>query len=88
MLIAVRQLTKKLESLEEDSNNLQVVEEAQEAIMTLDSELESANAKLQAITSERDALRKLNNKMADGVAGGNTSLPDLELTKKLRNMNL
>lgn len=83
LLIAVRQLTKKLESSEEDSNSLQVVEDAQEAIMTLDSELESANAKLQAVTSERDALRKLNNKMADGVAGGNTSLPDLELTKKI-----
>ncbi|KAI5970091.1 MLP1 [Candida margitis] len=83
LVTSVRQLTKKLESSEEDSNSAKAVEEAQEAIMTLDSELESVNAQLQAATRERDALRKLNNKMADGVAGTNNSVPDLELNRKI-----
>ena len=83
LLTAVRQLTRKLENSEEESNNLQAIEEAQEAIMTLDSELEGANAKLIAVTSERDALRKLNTKMADGVVGVNQSVPNIELTKKI-----
>ena len=82
LLTAVRLLTKKLEISEENATSLQAIEEAQDAIMTLDSELESANAKLQAVTSERDALRKLNNKMADGVAG-DRSMPDFELTKRV-----
>ena len=62
LLVAIRQLSKKLEAREEENNNLEsvAIEEAKDAILTLESELDSLNIKLDAVTKERDALRSIN----------------------------
>lgn len=62
LLVAIRQLSKKLEAREEENNNIEsvAIEEAKDAILTLESELDSLNIKLDAVTKERDALRSIN----------------------------
>ncbi|RCK59210.1 Protein MLP1 [Candida viswanathii] len=62
LLIAIRNLSKQLESREEENNNLEsvAIEEAKDAILTLESELDSLNIKLDAVTKERDAIRSIN----------------------------
>ncbi|KAL6450407.1 LOW QUALITY PROTEIN: MLP1 Protein MLP1 [Candida maltosa Xu316] len=62
LLVAIRSLSKQLESREDENNALQnlAVEEAKNAILTLESELDSLNVKLDAVTQERDALRSIN----------------------------
>ncbi|EGW30742.1 uncharacterized protein SPAPADRAFT_51949 [Spathaspora passalidarum NRRL Y-27907] len=59
LLVSIRQLSKQLESREEENNNLEsvAIEEAKDAILTLESELDSLNVKLDAVTKERDALK-------------------------------
>ncbi|RLV93212.1 Protein MLP1 [Spathaspora sp. JA1] len=61
LLVAIRQLSKQLESREEENNNSEsiAIEEAKDAILTLESELTSLNIKLDAITKERDALKTI-----------------------------
>ncbi|KAK6454786.1 uncharacterized protein RJT20DRAFT_98178 [Scheffersomyces xylosifermentans] len=63
LLVAVRQLSKRLETKEEENNNIEsvAVEEAKDAILTLESELDSISAKLDAVTQERDILKTISN---------------------------
>lgn len=73
LLVAIRNLSRKLESREDENNNLEsvAIEEAKEAILTLESELDSLNIKLDAITKERDALRSINGKTATSNTNNN-----------------
>ncbi|CCE80540.1 Piso0_003659 [Millerozyma farinosa CBS 7064] len=62
LLVTIRQLGKKLEKSEDETiDNLEsaAVEEAKEAILTLQGELDSVNVKLNAITKERDVLKRM-----------------------------
>jgi nucleoprotein TPR len=61
LLVAVRQLSKKLESNEEENMSFQTaaVEEAKDAILTLEGELDSLSVKLNAVTKERDILKSM-----------------------------
>lgn len=59
LLVAVRLFGKQLEEKENESNGFEsaAVEEAREAILTLQGELESVTIKLDATTKERDLLK-------------------------------
>ncbi|KAG7665178.1 MLP1 [[Candida] subhashii] len=59
LLVAIRQLSKQLESHEEENNNFEsvAIEEAKDAILTLEREVDSLTLKLDAATKERDALK-------------------------------
>lgn len=62
LLSVVRQLGKKLESREEEFNGgleSAAIDEAKEAILTLESELDSINIKLEAVSKERDVLKSM-----------------------------
>lgn len=62
LLLAIRQLGHQLEEKEHETNGFEVaaVEEAREAILTLQGELDSIGIKLEAVTKERDLLKSLN----------------------------
>lgn len=62
LLLAIRQLGKQLEDKEHETNGFEVaaVEEAREAILTLQGELDSITIKLEAVTKERDLMKSLN----------------------------
>lgn len=61
LLLAVRQLGKQLEEKEHETDGFEVaaVEEAREAILTLQGELDSVTLKLDAVSKERDLLKSL-----------------------------
>lgn len=61
LLVAVRLFGKQLEEKENESNGFEsaAVEEAREAILTLQGELDSVTVKLDATTKERDLLKSL-----------------------------
>lgn len=62
LLTITRQLSKKLEAQDTQSNNeleSVAIEEAKEAIMTLEGELDSVRTKYDALTKERDVLKQL-----------------------------
>lgn len=63
LLVAIRQLGRELEEKDSDTNGIgaTAVEEAKDAISTLQSELESVNIRLDAVTKERDLMKLLNN---------------------------
>uniref|UniRef100_A0A0L0NYX6 NUA/TPR/MLP1-2-like domain-containing protein n=1 Tax=Candidozyma auris TaxID=498019 RepID=A0A0L0NYX6_CANAR len=69
LLVAVRLLGKQLEAKEEENEGLEsaAVEEAREAILTLQGELDSVNIRLEAVTKERDLIKSLN---GSSPAGG------------------
>lgn len=62
LLMAVRLFGKQLEEKENESTGFEsaAVEEAREAILTLQGELESVSVKLDATTKERDLLKGIN----------------------------
>lgn len=62
LLVTIRQLSKKLENNEEENNSLETVaiEEAKDAILTLEREVDSLTLRLDAVTKERDALKTIN----------------------------
>ncbi|CUM68607.1 uncharacterized protein PRCAT00006334001 [Priceomyces carsonii] len=82
LLTVVRQLGKKLESKEEEDNKLEsiAIDEAKDAILTLQGELESLQIKLQAVQKENELLKSLSDE--DKASGSTKS----EL-KFLRNVN-
>lgn len=61
LLVAVRLLGKQLEAKEQETEGLEsaAVDEAREAILTLQGELDSVNTKLEAVTKERDLIKSL-----------------------------
>lgn len=61
LLVAIRQLSKRLEMREEESNDLEsiAVEEAKDAILTLQGELDSLTIKYEAVSQERDSLKSI-----------------------------
>lgn len=61
LLVAVRLLGKQLEAKEQETEGLEsaAVDEAREAILTLQGELDSVNTKLEAVTKERDLVKSL-----------------------------
>lgn len=75
LLLAIRLLGKQLEDKEHESNGFEVaaVEEAREAILTLQGELDSVTIKLEAVTKERDLMKSLNG----SGSGGETSKVDI-----------
>lgn len=68
LLIAVRKLGRELETKDSESNGLEAtaIEEAKDAILTLLSELDSVNIKLEAVTKERDLLKNLGKDISSG----------------------
>lgn len=70
LLVAIRQLSKKLETKEEESNDMEsiAVDEAKEAILTLQGELDSLFARYDAVSLERDSLKSISD-----MNGGNSS---------------
>ncbi|KAI5962134.1 MLP1 [Candida pseudojiufengensis] len=73
----VRQLTKRLENFEQENDNIEstAIDEAEDAILSLDAELEKVTIKLNAVTKERDALKRFNDKLANG-ADSNKSIAE------------
>lgn len=71
LLMAVRLFGKQLEEKEHESNGLEsaAVEEAREAILTLQGELESVSIKLDATTKERDLLKGIGQRVSGSVPG-------------------
>lgn len=84
LLLAVRQLGKQLEANENESNGFEVaaVEEAREAILTLQGELDSVTIKLEAVTKERDLIKSLSGSTPEAsradISVLNTSNKDLK----------
>lgn len=68
LLVSVRKLGRELESKDSESNGLEAtaIEEAKDAILTLQSELDSVNIKLEAVTKERDLLKSLGHNNGNG----------------------
>lgn len=68
LISAVRLLGKQLEDKDKDSNGYEnaAVEEARDAILTLQSELDSANLKLEAATKERDLMKSFTGNSHNG----------------------
>lgn len=67
LVLAVRQLGKQLEANEHETNGFEAaaVEEAREAILTLQGELDSVTLKLDAVTKERDLIKSLSGPTPD-----------------------
>lgn len=82
LTIAVRLLGKQLEDKDLDSNGFEAaaVEEAKEAILTLQGELQSLTLKYEAVSKERDLIKSLNG----GTSQLESQLPEL---KTLRDSN-
>ena len=62
LLTVVRQLGKKLESKDDDFNGgleSAAIDEAKEAILTLENELDSVHIKLEAVSKERDVFKSM-----------------------------
>ncbi|SGZ54670.1 CIC11C00000000325 [Sungouiella intermedia] len=72
LLLSVRLLGKQLEEREHETNGFEAaaVEEAREAILTLQGELDSVTLKLSAVTKERDLLKSLNGNETGADASG------------------
>lgn len=62
LLMAVRLFGKQLEAKEHESNGFEsaAIEEAREAILTLQGELDGMSVRLEAVTKERDLMKSLN----------------------------
>ncbi|GEQ70571.1 hypothetical protein JCM33374_g4249 [Metschnikowia sp. JCM 33374] len=77
LIIAVRSLGKQLEEKDTEPNGFEAaaVEEAKEAILTLQSELESITIKYDAVTKERDLIKSLD--------GGPVSLDDNKIDSRV-----
>lgn len=86
LLSTVRLLGKQLEEKDQDSNGLEnaAVEEAREAILTLQSELESVTIKLEAVTKERDLIKSLNGNIHNGERGKADAQPLLRNNDELK----
>jgi len=70
LLTTIRQLTKQLEIREDESNDLEsvAIEEAKDAILTLQGELDSLSVKYDAVKQERDALTSISSKNGSSSA--------------------
>lgn len=68
LLVAVRKLGRELEDKDTEANEFEAaaVEEAKDAILTLQSELDSVNIRLEAVTKERDLIKSLGNTGSNG----------------------
>lgn len=68
LLVAVRKLGRELEDKDSESNGFEVaaVEEAKDAILTLQSELDSVNIRLEAVTKERDLMKSVGANTSNG----------------------
>lgn len=77
LLVAVRLLGKQLEAKEQETEGLEsaAVEEAREAILTLQGELDSVNTRLEAVTKERDLIKSL----GDTTSSSGTELSKVEV---------
>lgn len=77
LLLSVRQLGKQLEDKEHETDGFEVaaVEEAREAILTLQGELDSVTLKLDAVSKERDLLKSLG---GNGISVESSS-PDVSM---------
>ncbi|CAK9441147.1 uncharacterized protein LODBEIA_P50160 [Lodderomyces beijingensis] len=83
LLLAVRQLSGRLESREAEFDHSETVaiEEAQEAVLMLESELENVNAQVRNLTKERDAFSRIISNGSANESGAGLKEPDLELQK-------
>lgn len=77
LLVAVRLLGKQLEAKEQETEGLEsaAVEEAREAILTLQGELDSVSTRLEAVTKERDLIKSL----GDTTSSNGTELSRVEV---------
>lgn len=68
LLVSVHKLGRELETKDSESNGLEAtaIEEAKDAILTLQSELDSVNIKLEAVTKERDLMKTLGQTIGNG----------------------
>lgn len=87
LLIAVRLLGKQLEEREVETNGVEstAVEEAREAILTLEGELNSLTVKLDAVTKERDLLSSISG--STHGASENSSVEVKLLSETISNLN-
>lgn len=79
LLVALRLLGKQLEAKEQETEGLEsaAIEEAREAILTLQGELDSVNVKLEAVTKERDLMKNIGN--ATTILGNDNGKVEVKL---------
>lgn len=88
LLTVTRQLGRQLESREDEAKAFEsiAIEEAKDAILTLEGELDSVSIKLDAVTKERDHLKQSSGMdLANGFSGESTFISESnkEMKQKL-----